>query len=1087
MSLYATGLLLLFTLIGFLDAATGFKFFQSLIEPRVQSSGVLPYFCVFVIAIALYLCLDGKHDSPWPAIFGAIGFFPGAWMLIEALLFRGPGGLNPEFFLDGWEPHLRASSAVVALVITLAGLAVVIRNIPGFINQTYLGLSFTVFSGGIILVVYHLIDPMVQYPFSYLVESPQLLNVSILLLGLAMFFADPTQPILKALSAEGELGSQFRRILALLFFFPPIVMAMLDFVTKEGLINVVTGLVSYIVAFSVVVLGVIVLSLQKIYESKETEVEQVQNLKQLNEKLLETSSQLEEQNQKLTRSNFELTVANERVIRTMEKNTLQSRKIEDLMKQVVELSKRESQEMVENIPLPIIMYKMEPPYPIIYANEAACSFSGFSVQEITNFTIQNASPTTWESGIKEIFEKRLNRPDTRNSAILPLRKKDGTLVEVLMVSWPYTYNNERVILVCGTELGSQQQVEQQYKNLSLNLNDLLFELDLNFRFRFVNSIFERFFEIKQETIKGLTVFETLPLPINGATLSAVRKVMETGEASVVEDQYTDANGIRFWMECTIFKSYSGITCVARNINERVELQQSLREKERRYITLFENSFQLTFALNEEGYCLQCNRRALSYLNLAKGELTESYTFWGLPGLSFDGVSKIKIQTFLAKSLLGETQGAFEVSATNKGGRLIYLRINLRPIFQDNGLLDFVLVECQDITEVEKAWLDLRQSEKNLREQSEFTNTIIELAPHQIFVYDLVEERIVFFNEKLAEFFGFPPEQKTVSMEEAFSRLHPDDIPIGQRLREEIDNDTSDETYRYVIRYKSFKNDEYRWFRLAVRVLGRDENGKPLQYLAMSSDIQELKEQEQVLVQAKAHAEEANLAKTNFLANMSHEIRNPINAMLGVAQLLEKNFTDDGKINFYLGLLQQSGKRLLTTIGEVLDLSRIESGITAIELSRVSINQLLLEVSKAYFPLLEEKGIRFEVNYLKIDVFCSLDQNLMAQVINNLLSNATKFTIAGQVKVWAEVEQAQELNKVHIFVADTGIGMSEEFVKTRLFKAFEQESRGFNRKFEGSGLGLHLCKKFVELQNGIISVQSIKGEGTTFKITLNEFQ
>ncbi len=1087
MAMYGTGLLLLLSIIGFLDAASGFGFFQSVIEPRVKASGLLPYFSVLSIGIALFLCLDGKHDTKWPVIFGWVGFLPALWMLSEALLLRGEGGYDSAFNWPGYDQHLRAGSFVPALVIALASIAVIIRNLRGSINQAYLGIAYSVLSGGIILSIYHFIDPTSAYPFAYLVESPELLNIAIFLLGLSLFFADPTQPILKALAAESELGSQFRKILLLLFFFPPILMMVLDIFTDEGYINVITGLVTYTVSFSVLVLGVIVLSLQKIYESKEAEFEQLQNLKNLNEKLVFTSSRLEEQNQKLTRSNFELTVANERVLRTMEKNAAQNQKIEDLMRQVVELSKRESQEMVENIPLPIIMYRFEPPFPIVYANEAACSFSGFSLETITSITIENASPSTWEGGIKQIFEKRLSKPDTRNSAIIPFRKKDGTLVEVLVVSWPYTYNNERVILVCGTELGGQQQIEQQYKNLSLNLNDLLFELDLNFRFRYVNSIFERFFEIKQEDIKGRAAFEALPLPVNGPTITAIKKVMETGEASVVEDSYTDSHGLQSWVECTVFKTYSGITCVARNINERVELQQRLREKERRYITLFENSFQLTFALNEEGYCLQCNRRALSYLNLPKGELTEAYTIWGLPGLNFDNRSIIRIRTNLAKSLLGETLEAFEVSAVNKEGKTIFLRINLRPIFQDSGLLDFVLVECQDITEIEKAWLELRQSEKSLREQSEFTNTIIDLAPHQIFVYDLVEEKMVFFNEKLAEFFGLPIEQKTMSAEEAFSPIHPEDIAIGYKLRADIDSDTTDDIYRYVIRYRSFKNEDFRWFRLAARVLGRDETGKPLQYLAMSSDIQELKEQEQVLVKAKASAEEANLAKTNFLANMSHEIRNPINAMLGVAQLLEKNFSDDGKINFYVGLLRQSGNRLLTTIGEVLDLSRIESGVATIELTRVSINQLLQEVTGTYQTLLKEKGIGFEVMKLETDIYCNLDHNLITQVLNNLLTNAVKFTVLGMVKVWAEVERFNDANKVRIFVSDTGIGMSEEFVQNRLFKAFEQESRGFNRKYEGSGLGLHLCQKFVELQNGTIKVQSKKGEGTTFVITFNEFQ
>ena len=233
--------------------------------------------------------------------------------------------------------------------------------------------------------------------------------------------------------------------------------------------------------------------------------------------------------------------------------------------------------------------------------------------------------------------------------------------------------------------------------------------------------------------------------------------------------------------------------------------------------------------------------------------------------------------------------------------------------------------------------------------------------------------------------------------------------------------------------------------------------------------------------AKEMAEEMNRLKTNFLSNMSHEIRTPINGILGISQVIELESTEE-TIREYVQLQKKSGRRLLDTINSILSLSRIEAQQEKLLLSVVDINKVVHESATSLEELARYKGLKFKVSEHTEEIFCLSDETMLYQVIHNIVGNAIKFTEEGEVNI---VVSICSQNNVCIKVTDTGIGISKEFLP-KVFNPFEQESMGHSRGYEGSGLGLSISKRYIELLGGEIIVESEKNRGSTFEILLPRY-
>ncbi len=232
-----------------------------------------------------------------------------------------------------------------------------------------------------------------------------------------------------------------------------------------------------------------------------------------------------------------------------------------------------------------------------------------------------------------------------------------------------------------------------------------------------------------------------------------------------------------------------------------------------------------------------------------------------------------------------------------------------------------------------------------------------------------------------------------------------------------------------------------------------------------------------LLDAKEKAEEASRIKSVFLANMSHEIRTPLNGILGFAELLFTEY-DNPEVRKYAEIIMASGNRLLQTLSQILDLSRVESGKVDPDIKTVRILRVIDAVVTNYKSAAEQKGLILQRVQDSAAFTLELDEQLFRNALGNLMNNAIKFTNSGSVKISTAVEnQAGNLFGL-IRIADTGIGIPGEFLNS-IFEDFRQVSEGSSRDFEGTGLGLSLAQKFVQLSGGTIMVTSREGEGSTF--------
>jgi signal transduction histidine kinase len=260
----------------------------------------------------------------------------------------------------------------------------------------------------------------------------------------------------------------------------------------------------------------------------------------------------------------------------------------------------------------------------------------------------------------------------------------------------------------------------------------------------------------------------------------------------------------------------------------------------------------------------------------------------------------------------------------------------------------------------------------------------------------------------------------------------------------------------------------------------NEENKYLGKRGINRDITEQKRGAEKLVKALFKAEESDRLKSSFLANMSHEIRTPMNGILGFTELLKELDTTEEERQRCIEIIESSGLRLLNIINDLVDFSKIESGLMKIVPTDFDIDQQLEELYSFFKPEFEKKGLH--IAYAKSNLskknLLTTDLEKLTAVLTNLLNNAKKYTLKGQVEFGYEIKK----DYLKFFVKDTGIGIKEN-CKKMIFERFIQADASFSKSFEGSGLGLSISKAYVEMLGGKIWVESEYGVGSQFYFTI----
>nr|WP_319269625.1 PAS domain S-box protein [uncultured Draconibacterium sp.] len=255
-------------------------------------------------------------------------------------------------------------------------------------------------------------------------------------------------------------------------------------------------------------------------------------------------------------------------------------------------------------------------------------------------------------------------------------------------------------------------------------------------------------------------------------------------------------------------------------------------------------------------------------------------------------------------------------------------------------------------------------------------------------------------------------------------------------------------------------------------------------LGIHRDVTELVNRENELIKAKEKAEESDRLKSAFLANMSHEIRTPMNGILGFASLLRKPNLNDAEQDKYINIIEASGARMLNTINDIIDISKIESGQVELSEAETNLNLVLSELFDFFLPEAQKKNI--ELSFINKSqekhLIIKTDKDKLNSILTNLIKNAIKYTHSGKIDFGYIQHENDEKNELEFFVTDTGIGIPENRQKA-IFDRFVQADIEDKQAYEGSGLGLAITKAYVEMLGGSIGVESKVKTGSRFYFTL----
>ena len=310
-------------------------------------------------------------------------------------------------------------------------------------------------------------------------------------------------------------------------------------------------------------------------------------------------------------------------------------------------------------------------------------------------------------------------------------------------------------------------------------------------------------------------------------------------------------------------------------------------------------------------------------------------------------------------------------------------------------------------------------------------------------------------------------------------IQPDDVELFETNLNYVKKNNSEVQFSHIL---TCKNGTVKYINEYIKCLN-DENNEPVKILGTIQDISDQKNIENELILAKELAEQSVRVKEEFLTNMSHEIRTPMNGIIGFARILEStNLDSDQKQS--VDAIKRASKNLLVIINDILDFSKIDADKMTFEDVNFSLSKNINSVIELLSPISKEKKIKllFEIDP-KIQDFLIGDTTRLSQILINLVGNALKFTEKGYVELIITQEEESETETfVRFSVVDTGIGIAQNKIDS-IFESFNQASHGTARKFGGTGLGLTITRKLVELQGGAITVKSEISKGSEFSFLL----
>lgn len=595
----------------------------------------------------------------------------------------------------------------------------------------------------------------------------------------------------------------------------------------------------------------------------------------------------------------------------------------------------------------------------------------------------------------------------------------------------------------------------RFRNFADMLPQTVFEMNPSGRITYANNhSFNMFGHTPDELKKGIYVIELIAPEDSARALSSIANMLKGITEYNKEFTAIRKNGTRFpvyiyatqIMENGIAKGLRGMVVdisEQKEADEQLKLMSYVIDKAAQQIVWIDNDGSIIY-MNEKA-CEYSNTEPKSYSKLKIWDIDKKQT----PAKWFEFWDKIK----------REKVAVSHSNRIKKDGKEVYIETHAN--YQKIGNKELIFAYSVDVTKREKAEADLRKISQAINQSS---NSIV--------ITD-IEGKIEYINPKFTQVTGY-------GFDEVIGKS-PNIVKSGY-IADEIYKDLWNALKAGSKWGGEFlnkkKNGELFWESVLISPV-KDEKGNITNYLAVKEDISEKKELELELKRALDRAEESSKLKSSLLANMSHEIRTPLTGILGMSQILSEELNNTFLSQFAKNILI-SGKRLMTTLNAILDLSELEADTTKVTISEFFLGSHLKYSLGHYIEVAENKNLYFHFNLNDENLAARTDQKLCIQIIMNLIDNAVKYTNQGGISISVDPYEDDERLWLKVTVKDTGIGISEKD-QGIIFEEFRQISEGINRAFEGSGLGLALVKKMINLIGAKIELKSSHGTGSEFSV------
>ncbi len=704
----------------------------------------------------------------------------------------------------------------------------------------------------------------------------------------------------------------------------------------------------------------------------------------------------------------------------------------------------------------------------IDANQKAIEMFGCSKNELINRTPFDFSPEFQEDGLSskdkalEIIQGALK--DNPQYFEWKHIRKDKSEFDAEVSLFVVEIKGEKFIQAIVRDITEKKKSQKQiamFANAFRNISECVIIGDTQDNIIFVNDAFTKTYGYKQEEILGKNVSiirstknpinivkNILPQTLKGAWKGELINVKKSGEEffiSLSTSPIFDDKG-----------KLIALAGIVEDITERKHTLQKLAESEERFRSLVNNIIESVIIVDWNGKILFANQSAARLVELDSPEkgVGRSITEFLHPS----NIDKaIRLISFERNS--GETKRDTFQIVTSKNKIRWVESMSSRIRYQNQEVL---LSTLRDITDRIKT-----------EEMLHLLTNALHSAANGVTITER-NGKIIWANEAIKKLTGYKEEEIIGKTNSIFkSGLMPDEfyqkmwqtIESGNVWKGELINKRKDGTL-----YEE---------EMTITPI-YDSNKNISHFISIKQDISERKKNEREIREAKIKAEELNKLKSTFLANVSHELRTPLVGILGFAELLRDNITDK-ELSEMASRIYVSGKRLLETLNSILDLSRIEANRMELKLDNINVCRVVRENLLQFEAFAKTKNLYLKSEIAEEEINCFIDEKILHQILNNLLNNAIKYTQEGGVTVKVEKETSKNRSNVVIKVQDTGIGIPQDGL-SKIFEEFRQVSEGLDRKFDGTGLGLTLTKKFVEVLGGTISVESEVNKGSTFSIT-----